>query len=93
MSGFDRTFACSLCSICVNFFSIPLPHSELSLRWAVCGAVTNLGAVKGRLLFCFMMEEKAELAKKKQDEKENNKPNSVVLFLGLCLGRVVNVDV
>ena len=40
-----------------------------------------------------MLEEKADLAKKKQDEKENNKPKSVVLLLGLCLGRVVNVDV
>ncbi len=40
-----------------------------------------------------MMEEKAELAKKNQDEKEDNKPKSVVLLLGLCLVRVGNVDV
>ena len=40
-----------------------------------------------------MLEEKADLAKKKQDEKENNKQKSAVLLLGLCLGRVVNVDV
>ncbi len=70
-----------------------LPLSGLSLRCAVCGAVANLGAVKGLLLFCFMLEEKEDLAKKKQDEKENNKPKSVVLLLGLCLGIVVNVNV
>ncbi len=42
------------------------------------------------------MKEYAELAKKKQDEKEDNKPKSVVLWLGLCLkrmGNVVDVDV
>ncbi len=54
---------------------------------------TYSSIIKGLVLFCFMMEEYVELAKKKQDEKENIKSKSVVLLLGLCLVRVGNVDV